>query len=161
MAPPLIRGALQLWALASVLALAGCDLVDPAPPGLRFTATADVSPTVEGPTLRVSLHAQNLLDRPRTLVYGGCRAGLTLQLWRPGESVPAWNSKAPVGAVCTLALIEWIVPAGTTASLDRTFRVEDILGTSLPDRRYRLTAAPDLRGVREDPLEMGQFDLHR
>lgn len=156
--------------LAAALILAACTQAavtsdpDPVRPGavmvgeIRYQAETAILESYPV-QLRTTVSITNTGARPDTLqLPGGCP--VLLRAYRdPGRTgTPAWDQERDI--VCTLQLLLLDVAPGQTRTLEGRATAHDILGDSLPNGRYYLTAVlrPENQVVE---LEAGDTELVR
>lgn len=73
-----------------------------------------------------------------------------------------WRNAQRPPAACTASLTSWRLSPGMSASsseLERTIRVRDVLGDSLPPGRYRVTALVAFNNQTSGDLAAGEVEL--
>ena len=144
----LVRGAIAGAAAAVGLACSGGNRpVDPTQPAAVVTGSNRVSYRAETFVLKsfpvqlsTVVTATNVGDQPVRLESDGCEAFL-LAYRRPDRSgPPAWDQRQVIG--CTRILKWWDLAPGDSVQLRAYTRAQDILGDSLPNGQYYLSAVP-------------------
>lgn len=109
--------------------------------------------------LVTTVKVQNTTQHPVTLTFpDGCRVLLRAYRSSDRTGAPAWDQERVLG--CTLAIQEFEIKAGDTLELPRQASAVEILGDSLPNGRYWLTAVVRKMG---SPFELaaGEVELAR
>jgi hypothetical protein len=109
--------------------------------------------------LATTVKVQNTTRQPITLTFpDGCP--VLLRAYRTSDRVgaPAWDQARET--ICTMAIQEFEIKAGDTLELHRRASAAEILGDSLPNGRYWLTAVVRRMG---GPIELaaGEVELAR
>lgn len=155
-----MRAAKITLGLATIL-LSSCALLAPEDPltYLHFDAEAWVEPGFVHYTLLVTNGSREEV----TLYPGGCGNGPNLQVYDI-EGRLVWESNPevlPPNVICAAVLITYRIPAGETIRIESRARVGQILGSSLPEGRYRLVMEPRFGRPSDASIPLGEFTLER
>jgi hypothetical protein len=147
----------------SALSCVGGTPQQPGPGQLRFRVATSVEGSPD--TLIVALWMTNVSADTLRVQYGDCQAGTPVwrRLYRPGASVPAWDSEVAYReVVCFLNLRHHLIQVGDSFALTLPSAVSDILGDSLPAGDYDLTVTPrHLYPPLFDQVPAGRVTLRR
>lgn len=154
--------------LAAFASLGGCRQRQrtPSVESIVFAARAELLSPGDS-ILRVRVVATNTGRAATwTLQLGHCSMNVrvvtapptTTRAWDYGR----WRNALKPPATCPASLTSWRLPPGMSASsseLERTIRVRDVLGDSLPPGRYRVTALVAFNNQSSGDLPAGEVDL--
>lgn len=155
--------------IGAVTAIGGCSLYSgqrtPSVEAIAFAGRAEIIAPGDS-MLRVRVVATNTGRAATwTLSLGHCSMNIrvamlpeTTREWDYGR----WRNALSPPAACPASLTTWRLPPGKSLSsgeLERTVRVRDVLGDSLPPGRYRITALVAFDNQSSGDLAAGEVEL--
>ena len=150
--------------------LAGCAWFRPRTPvisePLEFNARAELDPPGDSVML-VRTTVRNPGSLTWTLQLGQCSLNIRIAALPPAVhqwSYARWRTKANPQALCVADLVPLRLPPGQSASspnLERSIRVRDVLGDSLPAGRYRVTVSIEFNNMSTPEIMAGDVELRR
>jgi hypothetical protein len=162
----------RVLALAPAILLFGaCEMLldtDGTLSFLEFEASMEFSPdsTALLPVLHVTNHSTDEVG----LNAGGCSSGAAIAVYDE-EGHRVWDRigglpdrfASDERFVCSAALLTVKVPPGATVTAGQAMRmaVDEILGDSLPEGRYRFTVRPDFQEIEGPEFPVGDFLLRK